>query len=101
MNDVCCCLDVDGFGREIACEIRRARKEHTCCECLQTIKPGDQYEHYRGVYDDDIFTAKTCLPCAGIRRDFFHCGWYYGQMREDFYECNGWDYLGEWPERER
>jgi hypothetical protein len=94
MATECCCLDVDPSDSPTAghTEERRARKEHTCCECGEAILKGERYEHVTGCWDGHWDTYRTCLPCAAIRRDFFPCGWYYGQMAEDFRECHGWDY---------
>ncbi len=47
-----------------------ARKEHKCCECGRTIKIGEKYSYFVGLwgdyysYDDNQFDVfKTCLEC--------------------------------------
>ena len=45
-----------------------ARKEHKCCECKRTIKKGEKYSYFFGVWYEDgygKFTGayKTCLEC--------------------------------------
>ena len=65
--------DFDGQPEFLHCEIRHARKPHTCCECGKEIKPSEQYEHVRGKWDGDMFTFDTCAPCYEIR-DVFSCG---------------------------
>ena len=48
---------------------RKARKEHTCCECGGTIKPGDTYQHVKGIWEGKACEHKTCEPCATLRGD--------------------------------
>jgi hypothetical protein len=43
---------------------RRARKEHKCCECHETIRPGERYEHVFYVFEGTPGTYKTCEFCA-------------------------------------
>ena len=43
-----------------------AIKEHKCCECLDTIFPGDRYDRVVGVWDGDFSTFKTCSSCREI-----------------------------------
>lgn len=89
----CCCVDVDE-GVDFDCHaVRKARKAYQCDECNEAIRPGERYEYTSTLYDGDWSCFRTCLPCVGIRRDFFGCGFYYGRMREDFRECQGWDYV--------
>jgi len=46
--------------------IRTARKEHECCECASTIKSGDRYRVYSGIWDGEASTFKQCLRCAEL-----------------------------------
>lgn len=91
----CCCSVMDDYY-EVAqfhkSELRRARKEHACSECGESIQPGEQYEHVTAMWDAGINTFKTCSFCLKIRRDFFPCGWYYEGLRDLFQECMGFDY---------
>ena len=50
--------------------IRRARKEHRCCECNAAIHPGETYEYRSGVWDGHGMDFKTCVECADLRRDY-------------------------------
>ena len=68
----------------------KARKEHTCCECGEPIKPGEVYEYATGSYDGQIDHYKTCVPCTRIRRDFC-CG--IMGLREALWEALGYDYV--------
>ena len=61
-NDCYCDYDPPKFHHR---EIRRARKQHKCCECGGTIMPGEQYEHVRGKWDD-VATFDTCERCHDI-----------------------------------
>lgn len=69
----------------------RARKEHTCTECGETIKVGLLYEAVRGKWDGRWDYFKTCARCVLVRSDYF-VGWLYGGMVENFLEAHGFDY---------
>ena len=51
---------------------RKARTAHKCCECDDTISPGDKYEYTSGVWDGRGASFKTCLRCAGVRSWYVH-----------------------------
>lgn len=74
-------------------KIVRARKNHTCCECREIIRPGEQYERTRGKWEHGLDEFKTCLPCTRIRRDYCPCGWIYEGLRVAIWECLGIDYV--------
>jgi len=78
-------------------KIVKARKAHKCCECREEIKPGEQYEHAKGVYDGSWSSWKTCITCTRIRRDYCPNGWLYEGLEETIYECLGFWYT-EVPE---
>ena len=61
----CACVDVyvEDFATALANEQRTARKEHQCSECKRTIPVGEKYEYYKGLFEGDIFTEKTCADC--------------------------------------
>lgn len=85
-------MDADGscdFYRE---DVRHARKPYTCCECYDAIAVGEQYEVAVGKYDGEIFTERTCLACAEIRRAFA-CRWVFGRLWEAVREqlFDGWN----------
>ena len=69
-----------------------ARIRHTCCECYETIEPGEHYERVDGLWDGAWDTYYTCLPCRGVREDLCPCG-AYGDLREDLMESCDIDYL--------
>ena len=47
---------------------RRARRNHTCCECDLMIRPGERYEVIKGLWYVRWETYKTCLSCAAWRK---------------------------------
>lgn len=74
-------------------KIRKARKEHICCECRETIKPGEKYEHVSGCWDGSWSTYKTCLVCLNIRKDLCCGSWLFGELRDAIWEAHGVDYI--------
>ena len=93
MNCNCSC-DYDG-GSINPCTVTFpiARKSHRCCECHSYIKPGERYERVVGLHDGDWVTYKTCHLCLRIRKDLFPSCWTYTELRDDVYECLGFDYI--------
>ena len=47
--------------------LRKARKQHHCCECPAPIVPGEIYEYASGVWEGRGQSFKTCTPCAEVR----------------------------------
>jgi hypothetical protein len=74
-------------------KIRKARKEHTCCECGETIDKGSTYEYVTMLYDGSWDTFKTCMPCFNLGDDI-GCR-LYGGLGEQFYELFGWNYTDD------
>ena len=69
-------------------EIRKAKKEHKCCECGYTIKPGEQYEYVFGLWNVKPDTYKTCERCLDLRENLlqiFGC-YYYTQLFDQYRE---------------
>ncbi len=85
----CCCIDYVDKPAVINVKMVRARVNHTCCECCDTIVPGDKYERAKGLWNGGWSEYKTCRTCAAIRRDMFTCGFVYGALDEDLMECHG------------
>ena len=61
---------------------RKARKEHTCCECGETIPKGALYRYESGIWEGEPQDYKTCLDCISVR-DAFFCGSVFGSVWED------------------
>lgn len=90
-----CSVDRSDFEavRCLTVTIRKARKQHECCECQEPILPGQRYEDTT-VIDHDGYPDRfrTCLPCMNIRKHYCPHGWVWGQLAETIHECIGWDY---------
>lgn len=54
-----------------------------CGECGEEIKIGDEFEWYRGYYDDEEYVHHTCLDCLSLRHYFFG-DWAFERVWEDF-----------------
>ena len=63
---MCDCVTPSAFN-EI---MRKAKKEHNCCECRQKIKPGEKYQYCSGVWDGVPDSYKTCLLCVNLRGNY-------------------------------
>lgn len=71
--------------------VRKARKDHKCCECLMPIHKGSKYQHISGIWDNYPRSYKTCVSCATVRnleteKDSDRCGPYFGGLREHLEE---------------
>jgi hypothetical protein len=79
-----CEIEVDHDGGPQFCQEinRKARKEHTCCECHRTITIGEYYEYVSGCWDGYFSKYKTCLDCVSVRKAFF-CSYIYTMIWED------------------
>ena len=91
MSVVCCPLSgsYDGDGPECGnTVVRKARKDHRCYECGETIAKGTRYEYVSGIWDGEPGAYKTCLSCVEIR-NHFACegeGYLIGQLWSDLEE---------------
>jgi len=47
--------------------VRKARREHKCCECQGIIKPGEKYHIFKGCWEGKWDEFKTCLDCIEVR----------------------------------
>lgn len=64
----------------------KARKVHKCCECGEAIPVGASYQRASGKSEGDVWTAKTCVVCAEIRRAFVCGSWTFGYLWESIEE---------------
>ena len=87
--EACICIDVGDYATPYCQRYYTARKEHICCECGETINPGDKYEQVNGCWDGDWFTFKTCSVCRRIRDDLFNCGYIHALLYEHIAEHYG------------
>ena len=73
----------DGFDDVISQRMVKANKKHKCTECNRDIIPGETYEQFKGAYDGQIDTYKTCIDCLSLRDHFFD-DWCFRGLWEDF-----------------
>ena len=93
MND--CCIDFGDDGEDPSLhvvEMRKARKEHKCCECHKPIRKGETYERVTGIWDSKFDHFETCAICKKIREDYC-CSWTYGGLKEALWETLAFDYV--------
>ena len=92
-----CSCDIDGgpnFSKET---FPKARKNHKCCECKDSILPGSKYNRIKGMWDGKFLTFCTCMACHRIREHYCSSGYMLGDLRDQISECIGFDYT-EIPE---
>jgi len=53
---------------------RRARIQHICYACRETIRPGDRYHHYVCKSDGGFTTTAHCLRCWAICKALWQNG---------------------------
>ena len=61
-----CCIDYDP-PEFFTSTMRKARKQHKCCECGGIIEYGEQYQYISGMWDGCFYTFKTCEKCEDLR----------------------------------
>jgi RNase P subunit RPR2 len=61
--------------------VGKAAKEYTCCECLQPIRPPEQYERVALTTKNKLTTYHTCMICAAIRDSYFEGTPVYGELK--------------------
>jgi hypothetical protein len=66
MSDYSDC-DVCSCAKEV---IRKARKQHKCCECGNVINIGENYQYVSGIWDGEPSSYKTCESCSSVRDSF-------------------------------
>ncbi len=84
---------------------RKARKDHKCCECFETIQKGETYSYTSGVWDGTGQSFKQCTNCHEIMEaaanmtefDDPPCfcdlsGWFYNKICRGF---SGIDFLNQ------
>ncbi len=57
---------IDGYCEVYVNERPRAKKEHRCAACRETIKPGHIYNRLRSIFQGEPRTVKRCLRCQVI-----------------------------------
>jgi hypothetical protein len=69
---------------------RKARKEHKCCECSETIKKGETYSYTSGVWDGTGQSFKQCTNCREIMDAAISYVSEYDDERPCFGMLKGW-----------
>jgi len=69
-----------------------ARKAHECDECGKIICIGDRYVYQCCLFDGDFSDSHTCIICDAIARDYCPRGHSTGMLKQDIYDCLGFDY---------
>lgn len=59
-------VEIEGYCEVWKIEQRRARKEHACDACGETIQPGHVYANHFTVFRGDAENVKRCLKCETI-----------------------------------
>jgi hypothetical protein len=49
-------------------QVRRARKDHRCDACKETIRRGDLYHYFFGVFEGESEELKRCARCEAMYR---------------------------------
>lgn len=89
-----CVCDTDYDCADVSStKIIKARKEHVCCECGETINSGEKYEYASGLWDGSWSHYKTCEICLRIRDEVCCGGWIFGELRDVIWEAFGLDYV--------
>ncbi len=76
-----------------------AKKAYKCCECGESILPGQKYHKAVGKWCGDFDVYRTCAVCDKIRRDFCPSGFVFGELCATIEDCLGFDYT-EVPDEE-
>lgn len=86
----CDCSCTDYLRNDVyRSDMRTARKPHKCCECQDTIGPGQRYEDVAALTEGGWWTAKTCEPCKYMRNHYCPDGFCHGGLAETLMECLG------------
>lgn len=96
-----CDCSIDGYddAKVYREEFPVARKQYRCCECGETINPGQKYHKAVGLWDLGWDTYRTCMPCYNIRNHYCRRGYIFGRLSDTLSDCFGIDYT-EIPEDE-
>lgn len=93
MSISCDCSNDSGESPEFYKESQHtARKTYKCCECGESIEPGQKYHKAVGVWYGDFRTYRTCIPCDNIRERYCPYGFVFGELSEAISNCIGFDY---------
>ena len=87
MPECSCAYGQEGELPEAFSEkMRKAIKQHKCCECGRTIERGELYRYASGIWEGRPNSYKTCLDCRILGDVFFCGGWAFGTLWDSFRE---------------
>ncbi|MCC7541953.1 MAG: hypothetical protein IT379_37380 [Deltaproteobacteria bacterium] len=78
-------------------KVRRARKEHRCSACCETISPGQHYTYVSFVVERTAESLKRCTRCEALYRHLRELGRGEGLQPDMALNC-GLSYEEEWGE---
>lgn len=81
-SDSCVVMDLDGYSEFTRETTPRARKAYKCHECLAVIGAGERHQYLAGKCEGDFWDARTCAPCAEIRKAFVCDTYVIGELWE-------------------
>lgn len=91
-------VSCDGVNAVYDEQHRKARKEHRCDACKETIRVGDRYTSLHLVYDGTAQTIKRYARCQALHEHLREKCSYYGDMWPmERLDC-GESYETEWGE---
>lgn len=50
-------------------KLRKARKDHECCECSGIINKGENYHYHSGIWEFEPDSFKICVDCELLREE--------------------------------
>jgi hypothetical protein len=68
------CDESDDYAVELTREWRRARKEHRCYACRETIRKADRYHVTAHIFEGRLETFKHCARCYTILEALWSAG---------------------------
>lgn len=92
MSSCSCLCDYDGAFEVFYETKRKARKDHKCYECRQTIQKGDVYQWTKALLEGEWEVYRFCLPCWQIRVDYCYCA-PFGELIEHIWELLDVNYI--------
>lgn len=51
------------------CILRKAQKNHSCCECFGLILKGEKYHYHSGIFEGQGESYKECIDCHILRNE--------------------------------
>jgi hypothetical protein len=81
--------EFDGDNDVQTHQVLKARKEHKCDACNETIKPGHKYVLEKSLYDGSWGQVKRCARCEAIYKHLWAVE--HAKKNRDYNEGPQWD----------